>query len=135
MSTSQIRFERRGAQRFDFNVPVALRVPSESRIGSGFTQNLTTRGVFLCTNLLLAAGDAVELTLAMPSEITLAETMRVRCQGRVLRVLCSGTEAKWFVAVHLEKYEYLPQDRDVPAFVGLLMEYPAGQDEFRVTSR
>lgn len=65
--------------------------------------------------MLLAAGDAIELTLAMPAEITLSEAMRVRCQGRVLRVVPAGNEAKYFAAVQLEKYEYLPQENGLPA--------------------
>jgi hypothetical protein len=35
----------------------------------------------------LSEGAEIELTLKMPSEITLGESMRVRCRGRVLRIL------------------------------------------------
>ena len=41
----------------------------------------------------------------MPAEITLTENMRVRCRGRVTRVL--PVDSKFGVAVHLEGYEYL----------------------------
>jgi hypothetical protein len=43
----------------------------------------------------------------MPAEITLTEKMRVRCRGRVTRVL--PVEHKFGVAVHLEGYEYLSE--------------------------
>ena len=77
-----------------------------------------------------AVWNGVEITLRMPSEITLGESMRVRCRGHVLRVVkpvpsaldASGlpradakiAEAKIGVAVRLECYEYL-SDRDEAA--------------------
>ena len=48
----------------------------------------------------------------MPSEITLAENMRVRCRGRVLRVLSSTVGGRSVVAVHLDGYEFLPETDD-----------------------
>jgi hypothetical protein len=110
---SPVQLERRARQRFDFNLPVSVTL-ADSRRGSGFTQNLSARGLFLCTDLHLAQGDALELTLEMPSEVTLAEAMRVRCQGKVLRVSSADAKAKYFAAVHLEKYEYLPLASDLP---------------------
>ena len=110
---SPIQLERRAGQRFDFNLPVSIGLPDDRR-GTAFTQNVSARGVFLCTDLPLTEGDLVELTLAMPSEVTLAEAMRVRCQGKILRVLPVSGEAKYFAAIHLEKYEYLPNASDLP---------------------
>ncbi len=51
----------------------------------------------------------MEITLVMPSMITLAENMRVRCGGKVLRVLSSAQGRGSVVAVQVEKYEYLPE--------------------------
>jgi hypothetical protein len=46
----------------------------------------------------------------MPSEITLAESMRVRCRGRVVRVSRSQVGTKSGVAVHFEGgYEFLAE--------------------------
>lgn len=106
MSTDQVHLERRGAQRFDYQLPVGVRLAGSDREGYGFTQDLSGRGVFFYTDFQVAEGDAVELTLVMPSEITLTENMRVRCRGRVTRVL--PVERKLGVAVHLEGYEFLP---------------------------
>ena len=83
MSTDQVHLERRASQRFDFQLPVALRLSGTDREGCGFTQDLSGRGAFFYTDFQLAEGDAVELTFVMPSEITLTENMRVRCRGRV----------------------------------------------------
>jgi hypothetical protein len=112
MSTDQVQIERRAAQRFDFHRSVSVRLAGRDRDGCGFTQNLCTRGALFHTDLPLCEADAIELTLIMPSEITLAENMRVRCRGRVLRVLSSAVGGRSVVAVHLDGYEFLPETDD-----------------------
>jgi len=84
MTTPPVGVERRIGQRFPFNVPVSLRDLSSALEGLGFTQDLSSRGAFLFTDMALREGAEIELTLKMPSEITLGESMRVRCRGRVL---------------------------------------------------
>jgi hypothetical protein len=109
MTTNPVRFERRAAQRFDVHLPVTVNLPDHLSSGHGFTQDLSARGVFLYTDFPLSEGDGVELTLVMPSEITLAENMPVRCRGRVMRTAVTVGSNKMGVAVHLEGYEYLPE--------------------------
>jgi hypothetical protein len=78
--------------------------------------------------MALCEGAEVELTLEMPSAITLGENMRVRCRGSVLRIVkpadnnwksaaqdqtgIKGAETKIGVAVCLKGYEYLPETED-----------------------
>jgi hypothetical protein len=112
MNSDSIHLERRAAQRFGFHLPVALHLTGTDREGSGFTQDLSARGAFLYTDFAVTVGDAIELTLVMPSEVTLAENMRVRCRGHVLRVCPAGSGAKCGVAVHLEGYEFLPESQN-----------------------
>jgi hypothetical protein len=104
----QNRVERRCGQRFPYQLPVMLRVPGETRTGSGFTQDLSSRGAMLWTDLSLAEGQIVEMTLVMPSEITLADDMNVCCRARVMR--CDQVNGgKPAVAVHIEHYDFLRQ--------------------------
>ena len=124
MTTPQVQVERRVGQRFSYLLPLSLRVPSTSLEGVGFTQDLSSRGVFFFTDAALAEGAEIEITLRMPSEITLGESMPVRCHGRILRIVRppgrqSGvsameakSEAKIGVAVRLDGYEYLPASTD-----------------------
>ena len=109
MSCEQVQLERRAAQRFDVHLPVSVRLTGSDREASGFTQNLCARGALFHADLPLCEADAIELTLVMPSEITLAENMRVRCAGKVLRVLSSAVGNRSVVAVQLEGYEFLPE--------------------------
>jgi hypothetical protein len=100
-------FERRCGQRFDVQVPVSIKLAGSQHESTGFTQDLSARGAFFFTDFPLASGEAVEVTLVMPSEITLGESMRVRCQGTVLRVIQPSIGTRLGVAVHFSRYEYL----------------------------
>lgn len=124
MNTSTVRVERRVGQRFPYPLSVSLRKPAASVDGVGFTQDVSSRGVFLFTDAPLNEGDEIELTLRMPSEITLGEAMPVRCRGRILRLVRpiaqlhenpdnNRAETKIGVAVRLECYEYLPECSEV----------------------
>jgi hypothetical protein len=119
MTTPPVRIERRVGQRFSYLLPVSLRECCGEVQGAGFTQDLSSRGVFLITDAPVTEGAEIELTLRMPSEITLGESMRVRCRGRVLRVVKSGSTLgqstsgrdlsglRLGVAVRFDSYEYL----------------------------
>ena len=113
MSTGQVDIERRAAQRFEFHHPVSVRVANSDREIHGFTRDLSAKGAFLYTETALAEGAAIELTMTMPSEITLTENMRVRCRGKVTRSI--SVDGKFGAAVHIEKYEFLTQSEEQPA--------------------
>jgi hypothetical protein len=136
MTAPPVGVERRIGQRFAYNLPVSLHDIASATEGLGFTQDLSSRGAFLFTDMALSEGAEVELTLKMPSEITLGENMRVRCRGRVLRIVrpagkgwkpaasteidarvtefksAENAETKIGVAVCLSGYEYLPEAED-----------------------
>jgi hypothetical protein len=109
MNPEQVQVERRAAQRFDFQLPVSVRLADQEREGHGFTQDVSARGIFFLTDFRLREGDAVELTMVMPSEITLTENMRVRCRGKVVRAVNLAVGNRAGIAVHIEGYEYLPE--------------------------
>jgi PilZ domain len=113
MNSTVVR-ERRAAQRFNFNLPLSVRNSGNGLEGNGFTQDLSARGVFFYTDVPLHPGESVELTLKMPSEITLGESMRVRCQAQVVRANQAESGCARAVAVLLQNYEYLP-DAEVMA--------------------
>lgn len=124
MATPPVRVERRVGQRFPYLLSLSIRHPAGKIEGLGFTQDLSSRGVFFFTDAALSEGAEVELTLRMPSEITLGASMPVRCRGRVLRILrpaaslsqesqgAGRAETKIGVAVRLECYEYLQDSTD-----------------------
>jgi hypothetical protein len=143
MTSSPVRVERRVGQRFSYLLPVSLREPVSGIESVGFTQDLSSKGVFFFTDAALVEGAQIELTLRMPSEITLGESMPVRCRGRILRIVrpvvgsaCESSltraETKIGVAVRLEGYEYLASDPLAGARVSPLH---AHREEDRPTAR
>jgi hypothetical protein len=142
MTTPPISVERRVGQRFPYLLPVSLRQPMGSVEGVGFTQDLSSRGVFFFTDAALSEGAEIELTLRMPSEITLGESMPVRCRGRILRIVrpviaasesgsATRTETRIGVAVRLECYEYLPESADRCASLSRVSTLHPHDDEER----
>ena len=97
--TPPVQVERRAGQRFPFVLPVSLRDLAGGMDGLGFTQDLSSRGAFFFTEAELHEGQEIELTLNMPAEITLGESMRVRCRGLVLRVVKPADRAFWAAKV------------------------------------
>ncbi len=112
MTSPSVFIERRAGQRFPYLISLSLRQAASATEGVGFTQDVSSRGVFFLTEAPLTEGTEIELTLKMPSEITLGENMRVRARGRILRVTKLPEDAKngkLGVAVRFEGYEYLPE--------------------------
>jgi hypothetical protein len=107
MNPSQSERECRAAQRFPFQVPIRLKLKERDWNGIGVTQNVSARGAFFYTDMPVAGGSGVEFTLVLPSEVTLTENMRVRCQGKAVRVVDVGVPGKLGVAVVVERYEFL----------------------------
>ena len=108
MNIGPVRVERRGSQRFDFQLPVRLRRSGGHPDCKGVTQDLSGRGMRINIDCFPECGDAVEMILVMPAEITLAESMPVCCKGKVVRVT-AGMPGKSEVAIQIERYEFLPQ--------------------------
>jgi len=140
MTTPPLRVERRVGQRFPYLLATSFRQTSDGIEGVGFTQDLSSRGVFFLTDAPLTEGSEIELTLRMPSEITLGQIMPVRCKGHILRIVrpnstsvpaSSAAKAKIGVAVRLECYEYLPECADSHIRVAAL--HPRHEEEQRET--
>jgi hypothetical protein len=130
MTTPPVQHERRVGQRFPYLLPLFVRQAENGVEGAGFTQDLSSCGVLFFTDVPLREGSEVEITLRMPSEITLGESMPVRCRGRILRIIrpsaglmadASGdaggqtsqtAQSKISVAVRLEGYEYLNESSE-----------------------
>ena len=140
MTTPPVRVERRVGQRFPYLLPVSLRNPAGPIEGVGLTQDVSSRGVFLLTDAPLTEGLEIELTLRMPSEITLGNAMPVRCRGHILRVVrpvvashdgsSHGVASKIGVAVRLECYEYLPETSESSgAFARISTLHPQHEEE------
>lgn len=131
--TAPNRLERRSAQRFEVLLPLAVRFDGQTI--PAFTQNLSGRGIFFYTEAAIPEGAAVELTFSMPSEVTLGESMPVRCRGRVLRAAPPQLGQRNGIAVQLESYEYLPAGECLPISHVVRVAVPAPGEAPRPLSR
>jgi hypothetical protein len=62
--------------------------------------------MYLDTNI--TAGAPIEFVMTLPPEITLADPIRVRCKGKILRV-DKASEGQG-VAVTIEKYDFVGEE-------------------------
>ncbi len=124
LTTDPSRLERRGAQRFEVHLPLAVHFNGTTV--PAFTQDLSGRGIFFYAETALPQGAVVELTFTMPSEITLAENMPVRCRARILRASGSQAGQRTGIAAQLDSYHYLPADEPVSQFVRVSTAGPVG---------
>jgi PilZ domain-containing protein len=104
--------EKRAARRFALQIPVSV-----GRDGNGnFSEpaqirDVSARGICLYLDSPIEQDSPIGFTLTLPPEITLTESIRVQCKGRVVRIEngTSGLAGKIAVAAVIEEYEFLPE--------------------------
>jgi len=103
----QAQVERRTEQRFPLCLPVVVKTfEGGLKEEASQTRDVSARGAFFFLESRLPEGAAIEMTLTLPSEITLTESIKVRCKGRVVRVLDSAAGSKVGTAVLIEQYDF-----------------------------
>jgi PilZ domain len=102
--------EKRSARRF------ALRIPVSVARGEKFDQSepaqlrdVSARGICLYLDSPIEHGSPIGFTLTLPPEITLTESIRVQCVGRVVRI-DGANNGKMAVAAVIEEYEFIPEN-------------------------
>jgi len=102
--------EKRAARRFALRIPVAVAREGNSNHGEAAQiRDVSARGICLYLDAPIAQGSPLGFTLTLPPEITLTESIRVQCKGRVVRVENNALDGKMAVAAVIEEYEFLPQ--------------------------
>ena len=100
---------KRATRRFALRLPVSVTYSNDGTEKSAQTRDVSARGICFYVDSGIAAGSAIEFTLTLPPEITLTESIRVQCKGRVVRVENGQSEGRIAVAAVIEEYEFLPQ--------------------------
>jgi PilZ domain len=99
--------EKRGARRFPLRVPVT--VERENATQPAQLRDVSARGICFYLESAVVQGSPIGFTLTLPPEITLTESIRVQCKGRVVRVEDGRADGKLTVAAVIEEYEFLPE--------------------------
>jgi hypothetical protein len=102
--------EKRAARRFALRIPVAIaRGENTNHDEAAQIRDVSARGISLYLDSPIEHGSPIGFTLTLPPEITLTESIRVQCKGRVVRIESGAADGKMAVAAVIEEYEFLPQ--------------------------
>ena len=102
--------EKRATRRFALRLPVSVNYQGNTGPAmSAQTRDVSARGICFYLESPLATGSQIEFTLTLPPEITLTESIRVRCKGKVVRVDSNVADAKVPVAAVIDEYEFLSE--------------------------
>jgi hypothetical protein len=102
--------EKRAARRFALRIPVSIARGDNSEFGeSAQIRDVSARGISLYLDSPIEQGSPLAFTLTLPPEITLTESIRVQCKGRVVRIENGSSGGKLAVAAVIEEYEFLPE--------------------------
>jgi hypothetical protein len=99
--------DKRSTRRFALRLPVSVRYGEKQEEHAAQTRDVSARGICFFVDSAIQAGSAIDFTLTLPPEITLTESIRVRCKGRVLRVEGGTPASKMAVAAVIDEYEFL----------------------------
>ena len=102
--------EKRSTRRFALRLPVSVNyLGNTGPAMSAQTRDVSARGICFYLESPLNTGSEIEFTLTLPPEITLTESIRVRCKGKVVRVESNLSDAKVPVAAVIDEYEFLSE--------------------------
>jgi hypothetical protein len=102
--------EKRAARRFALRIPVAVSREEDSTFSEpAQIRDVSARGICFYLDAPIAQGSPIGFTLTLPPEVTLTESIRVQCKGRVVRIEDNAGEGKMAVAAVIEEYEFLPE--------------------------
>jgi PilZ domain-containing protein len=101
--------EKRAARRFALRVPVTVTREQSAPDETAQIRDVSARGISFFIESAISQGSPIGFTLTLPPEITLTESIRVQCKGRVVRVENGRTDGKVGVAAVIEEYEFLPE--------------------------
>jgi len=99
--------DKRTTRRFALRLPVSVRYGENEEEHSAQTRDVSARGICFYVDSAIQAGSPIDFTLTLPPEITLTESIRVRCKGRVVRVEGGSPTSKMMVAAVIDEYEFL----------------------------
>jgi len=101
--------ERRRSQRFPIHQYLLIRLGNGGHEISAFSENISSGGTFVYCERFIAAHTQVSLIVALPTEATHGESVRVWCGSQVVRVEPQVKEGKFGIALEFLNLQVLPQ--------------------------
>jgi hypothetical protein len=98
--------DQRSTRRFTLQLPLTVKVDSVDKDAK--TKDVSARGVFFYMDSAPEQGSPIEFTLTLPPEITLTESIKVKCNGKVVRVDHSmNGSGQVGIAAAIDQYDFL----------------------------
>jgi len=107
LAQPQQQSDKRATRRFALRLPVSVRYGENEPEHEAQTRDVSARGICFYVDTAIQAGSAINFTLTLPPEITLTESIRVRCKGRVVRLEGGSPANKVAVAAVIDEYEFM----------------------------
>ena len=109
VESAQSARDQRSMRRFSMQLPVQV-TPRDGQEVLAVTKDVSARGVFIYVDSDLAENTPIEFTLTLPPEITMTQSIRVRCKGKVVRVDREQT-GKIGIAAMIDHYQFLENEQ------------------------
>ncbi len=106
---AQPQREQRSTRRFSLRLPVTVKFSDGSTEQTAHTRDVSARGICFYLDSSVSEGSEIEFTLTLPPEITLTESIRVHCKGKVVRVEPQAPNGRVGIAAVIERYEFLAE--------------------------
>jgi hypothetical protein len=104
---AQPQSDQRSTRRFALKLPMSVKSPAGQQELPAETKDVSARGVFFYVDTDVSAGSEIEFTLTLPPEITLTESIRVHCVGKVVRVDPPAPGNQVGIAAAIEQYNFV----------------------------
>src|ERR1039458_6636222 len=120
--------EKRAARRFALRIPVSVaRGENSEYTESAQIRDVSARGICFYLESPIEQGSPIGFTLTLPPEITLTESIRVQCKGRVVRIEDATVEGTMAVAAVIEDSKFLPESRNASGIPATFSKAPAAR--------
>jgi hypothetical protein len=100
--------DMRNTRRFSLKLPLTVKFSNGEGEAAAQTKDVSARGVFFYLDSKVAEGSPIEFTLTLPPEITLTESIRVKCTGKVVRVQ-NETNDQVGIAAAIDQYDFVSE--------------------------
>ena len=104
---AQPQREQRSTRRFSLKLPVTVKFNEAGVEKTAHTRDVSARGICFNVDSPIEEGAEIEFTLTLPPEITMTESIHVRCKGRVVRADEPGPSGELSIAAVIDEYEFL----------------------------
>ena len=101
--------ERRRWRRFPIHQYLLINLGNGGQEVTAFSENVSSGGAFVYCERFIAAHTQVSLIVALPTETTHSENVRVWCGSRVVRVEPQLKEGKFCIALEFLNLHVLPR--------------------------